>query len=67
MRDDEIPPDHCLRVGGVVQHVLDRPLLVPAQGVDPGVHHQPAGSEHLRPQVTKPHQRIFVEAKLVAQ
>ena len=61
-------PDHGLWVAGVVvYHVLDGPLLGPVQGVDPSVHHQPAGSEHLRPQVTKPHQRIFVEAKLVAQ
>ena len=51
----------------MLHHVLDCLLHGPVQGVDPSVHHQSAGSEHLRPQVAKPHQRIIIEAKLVAQ
>ena len=61
------PPDHSLAVVVVLHHELDCPLQGPAQGVDPSVHHQPAGSEHLRPKVAKPHQRILIEAELVAQ
>ena len=61
------PPDHSLAVVVVLHHVLDCLLHGPVQGVDPSVHHQSAGSEHLRPQVAKPHQRIIIEAKLVAQ
>ena len=51
----------------MVHQELDCLLDGPAQGVDPGVHHQSAGSEHFPLQHTKPHQRILVEAKLVAQ
>ena len=51
----------------MLHHELDCPLLGPAQGVDPGVDHQSAGSEQDCPQVTKPHQRILIETKLVAQ
>ena len=61
-------PDLILAEAGVVvHHVLDRPLLGPAQGVNAGVDHQSAGSEQDCPQVTKPHQRILIETKLVAQ
>ena len=61
-------PDFVLCPGWIItQHVLDGPLHVPTQGVDARVHDQSAGSEHLGPQVTKPHQRITVETKLVPQ
>ena len=61
------PPDEWLAVVAVAHQELNRLLDGPAHGVDPSVHHQSAGSEHFPLQHTKPHQRILVEAKLVAQ
>ena len=61
-------PDKVLpEAGVVVHHVLDGRLLGPVQGVNASVDHQPAGPEHDCCQMTKPHQRIIIEAELVAQ
>ncbi len=42
------------RVSRVVDHVLDGLRDGPAQGMDTGVNHQPAGAEHVHAQMTVP-------------
>ena len=51
----------------MAQHELERLLLRPAQSVEPGVHHQPAGSEDFLAQVAEPVQRLRVDPDVVAQ
>ena len=56
----DVPPhlrlDPLLTGGRVVEHVLDGLLRGPVQGVEPSVHHQPAGPEYLLTEVTEPGQ-----------
>ena len=58
----DLGPDAVLAGGGVGQHVLYSLLPGPVQGVQPSVHHQPAGPEYLLTQVPKPC-RLFIVYK----